>query len=203
MIRKKAMALVVMFGAMCVGIQFSHSLSAYQLPDTGRHTCYDDQGNVIDCPSLGEPFHDQERQYQGAVPAYQDNSDGTVTDLNIGLIWMQNTADTDEDGDIDSNDQLNWHAACDYCADLSYAGHSDWRIPNRRELMSIVDYGRSPAINPVFGCLSSGYWTGSTDAGYHGGAWSVGFNVGYAGSNYKSNERYVRCVRGGHGYDAR
>lgn len=135
MFRKELIALVFI-SAIYFGLCLPTLVMAYQLPDTGQHTCYDDQGNEITCPE----------------PAYQDNGDGTVTDLNTGLIWMQNTADTDGDGDIDSGDELDWQPACDYCADLSYAGHSDWRLPNRRELISIVDYGRSdPAIDRRLG----------------------------------------------------
>lgn len=197
MIRKELIA-IVFLSAMYFGLYLSTSVIAYQLPDTGQHTCYDDQGNEITCPEPGEPFYGQDAQYQGPEPAYQDNGDGTVTDLNTGLIWMQNTADTDEDGDIDSNDELEWQPACDYCADLSYAGHSDWRIPNRRELASIVDYGRSyPAINPVFGCRSSIYWSGSARAGDPGGAWGVGFGSGGVYGDSKDLDGYVRCVRGG------
>ena len=170
----------------------------YKLPDTGQHTCYDADGHVIDCPAPGEPFYGQDAQYQGAEPAYRDNGDGTVTDLNTGLMWMRATADTDNDGDIDSGDELDWQPACDYCDGLEYAGYSDWRLPDRRELMSIVDYGRDyPAINPVFSCRSSYYWSSSTYAFRPAHAWGVDFISGRVDYYYKGNDYYVRCVRGG------
>lgn len=52
------------------------------------------------------------------------------------------------------------------CNGISAGGFSDWRLPNVKELMSIVDYGRvSPAIDPIFdNCQSYDYWSGTTYA---------------------------------------
>lgn len=88
---------------------------------------------------------------------FVDNGDGTVTDRNTGLMWMQNDsghlrAGTSGDGGLD------WQQALDWAENLEYAGYSDWRLPNAKELQSIVDYSRSPAttnsaaIDPVFNC---------------------------------------------------
>jgi len=165
----------------------------YKLPDTGQHTCYDGYGNVISCPSPGEPFYGQDAQYEGPQPAYQDNGDGTVTDLNTGLMWQQS----------DNGTVREWQEACNYCDGLTLAGHSDWRIPDRRELVSIVDYGRYyPVINPVFDCNSYHYWSGSTYAfkpdGRGGGQrWRVSFDYGYVTDYHEGYRYYVRCVRGG------
>jgi len=77
---------------------------------------------------------------------FTDNSNGTITDRATGLTWMQN----------DSGNGLNWEGALNYCAGLNYAGISDWRLPNAKELHSIVDYTRAPdttssaAIDPIF-----------------------------------------------------
>lgn len=60
----------------------------YLLPDTGQTKCYDNY-QEIPCPNLGELFHGQDANYQGAQPAYRNNGDGTVTDLVTGLIWQQ------------------------------------------------------------------------------------------------------------------
>ncbi|MEO9944834.1 DUF1566 domain-containing protein [Paraglaciecola sp.] len=77
---------------------------------------------------------------------FVDNGDGTITDAATGLTWQQ----------ADSNEGLNWQSALEYTENLSLAGHDDWRLPNAKELQSIVDYTRSPAtsgsaaINPIF-----------------------------------------------------
>jgi hypothetical protein len=71
---------------------------------------------------------------------------------------------------------LGWWQALDYCESLSFVGHDDWRLPNVRELQSIVDYGRSePAISPVFGAWSSQYWSSTSNALNHSDSWVVDY----------------------------
>jgi len=117
------------------------------------------------------------------------NGDGTVTDTSTGLMWQQAT-----DG------AMNWEAAISHCEALSLAGYDHWRLPNRKELRSIIDYSRSsPAIDTaVFpGTVSSYYWSSTTYARYTGGAWDIGFSSGHDASSDKSGSGYVRAVRGG------
>lgn len=99
---------------------------------------------------------------------FVDNGDGTVTDKATGLTWMK----------YDSKKAMSWFYALKYAENLKYAGHSDWRLPNAKELQSIVDYTRSPdttnsaAIDPVFSCTPITnearkkdypcYWTSTT-----------------------------------------
>jgi hypothetical protein len=113
---------------------------------------------------------------------FVDNGDGTVSDIATGLMWTQN----------DNGEGLNWQEALEYAQSTnseSYLGHSDWRLPNAKELQSIVDYTRSPqttnsaAIAPVFNCseiTDEGgnknfpfYWTSTTHANMHGGSNAV------------------------------
>lgn len=80
------------------------------------------------------------------INRFEDNGDGTVTDQSTGLTWMQS----------DSRRSMSWQEALAFAENLSIAGHRDWRLPNAKELQSIVDYSRSPdstgspAIDPVF-----------------------------------------------------
>ncbi|MBC8420655.1 MAG: DUF1566 domain-containing protein, partial [Desulfobacterales bacterium] len=161
----------------------------YQLPDTGIDKCYDNDSEIT-CPSLlTQWYYGQDAQYDGPQPTYTDNGNGTVTDLNTGLMWQQ--------GDSQNASSRTWQEAGDYCSGYSLAGHSDWRLPNRRELMSIVDYGRyNPAIDTAYfpNCGSSGYWSDSTYAGDSNQAWAVDFYFGYVLN--KASNNYVRCVRG-------
>ena len=77
---------------------------------------------------------------------FVDNGDRTITDTATGLTWQQ----------TDSIKTMDWPSALNYCESLTFAGHSDWRLPNVKELQSIVDYSRSPetsnsaAIAPLF-----------------------------------------------------
>lgn len=77
---------------------------------------------------------------------FVDNSDGTISDLATSLMWQQS----------DSEAGYNWEGALSYCEKLTLSNYSDWRLPNSKELHSIVDYTRSPdttnspAINSLF-----------------------------------------------------
>jgi hypothetical protein len=121
---------------------------------------------------------------------FVDNGDGTVTDTSTGLMWQQG-----EPGG------MAWEEALAYCEDLSLAGYTDWRLPNRNELQSIVDDGEyRPAINTVFfpGAEPFNYWSSTTCASHSDYAWPVDFDYGYTHYRMdKLSKPYVRAVRGG------
>ena len=72
------------------------------------------------------------------INEFVDNGDSTITDLATGLMWVKN----------DSKVGMNWEDALAYAENSNYAGYSDWRLPNVKELQSIVDYsGVFPALN--------------------------------------------------------
>jgi len=77
---------------------------------------------------------------------FVDNGDGTISDLATGLMWQQS----------DDGIARDWENALTYAESLNLGGKSDWRLPNAKELQSIIDYSRSPqttnspAINPIF-----------------------------------------------------
>lgn len=87
--------------------------------------------------------------------SFNDNGDGTITDSATSLMWLQNDSGHFNAGS-QSNGSLNWQEALAWCEDLNYADHTDWRLPNAKELQSLVDYSRSPkttnsaAIDPLF-----------------------------------------------------
>jgi hypothetical protein len=95
---------------------------------------------------------------------FVDNGDNTITDEATGLMWMK----------ADSGRAMNWEEALVYSEDLEYAGYGDWRLPNAKELQSIVDYTRAPdaadpamrtaAIDPIFDISDneSWFWTGTS-----------------------------------------
>jgi hypothetical protein len=181
------------------------------LPATGQTKCYSTGGEIA-CDSADYPGQDgfykagcpSEGRFvvnDGGTPA--DMSDDTVTDTCTGLMWQKDTADVDGNGLIGNEDRLNWQGALKYCDSLSFAGHDDWRLPNVRELQSIVDYGRFDlAIDPVFGALSDWYWSSSSyDSPWN--AWVVLFNGGWVGVGRqdvisgKDDQYYFRAVRSG------
>lgn len=110
-------------------------------------------------------------RYVRGNPAYGKNNfavtGDTVTDQATGLTWQQ----------ADSGKTLNWQDSLAYCDTLVLAGHDDWRLPNAKELQSIVDYSRSPkttnsaAIDAVFAVTTteSYYWSSTTHLEFPGG----------------------------------
>ena len=126
------------------------------------------------------------------APSYTDNGDGTTSDNNTGLMWVKDCG----------SGVMSWEQALSSCEGLTYAGYSDWRLPNRRELLSIVDYGAdSPAINTTYfpihftDAQDTYYWTStSQDADQ---AWTVFFTQGASTASSKTEDKHVRCVRGG------
>jgi hypothetical protein len=179
------------------------------LPDTGQTKCYgivEGQG-WTEVPCGEAACQGQDGQYAAGCPAegrFVDNGDGTVTDNCTGLMWQKDTADVNGDGQVspgfDGGDSVPWCDALAYCEDLEFAGYDDWRLPNVRELESIVDYGTfNPAIDPVFRAFSV-YWSSTSVADGPYDAWLVSLGrslVSGLGLYFedKGNVHSVRAVR--------
>lgn len=125
-----------------------------------------------------------------SAPVLTDNNDGTITDNVSRLMWQKQ-----DDGLTE-----NWQGALTYCEGLSFGGHTDWRVPNIRELHSIVDatkYG--PSIDTAYftKTKTSYYWSStSVAANPTTYAWIVSFNSGSVNNTVnKITPYYVRCVR--------
>ena len=137
---------------------------------------------------------------------YTDNGDGTITDKATGLMWKQcseGQSTTTNACDTGARSGYSWQDALQQAQILNssggFAGHTDWRLPNRNELASLVERQCwLPAINiNLFPGTASGYWSSSPNARYSGNAWFVRFDSGsveYTGNSFTKN---VRLVRGG------
>ena len=134
---------------------------------------------------------------QWPVPRFLDSDDGTVLDLLTGLIWLKNANCF---GIKNWNDAL---FACNNLADGDCAlsddsSSGDWRLPNIRELQSLIDYDRDypplPSGHPITNVRTSYYWS-STASFYR--AWHVQMSSGGVGHDHQSAEFYVWPVRGG------
>lgn len=127
---------------------------------------------------------------------FTDNHTGTVTDNVTGLVWQKE----------DDKTYRDWDTAITYCENLNLDSYTDWRLPNIKELNSIIDRSRrDPAIDPIFPVTNTNnsywvqFWSSTTSMG--GGAsiaWFINFLTGGIGTANKSALAvYVRCVRGG------
>lgn len=130
-------------------------------------------------------------QKDAAKLARWQRSGEMVTDSKLGLMWQDNSAA--------KSTKKKWKSAKKYCQNLSLGGYSDWRLPNYDELLSIVDYDRyDPAIMPSFKNVNTSdrYWSSSSYVSNPKYAWIVYFKDGYTNYYRKTDEYYVRCVRG-------
>ena len=151
-------------------------------------------------------------------PRFTDNSDGTITDNLTGLIWLQNanciqthypSFDNDVAGDsnIAGDGKVTWQHALDFVAGINSGtypncsgGSSDWRLPNIKELISLLDHSQSypylTAGHPFTFVYNEHYWTNSADSRYPERAWVVEMALGRIVTRVKETDNfYVWPVR--------
>jgi hypothetical protein len=202
------------------------------LPKTGQTTCYETTGDYdpCDCGSTEWCPAGQDGDWQMGIdpltPRFTNNNDGTVTDNMTGLIWLQNAncqgteygsnwfnamsnvAELNATGEMIGTDSVRRN-----CGDISNGGshQTDWRLPNVREMHSLIDYGVDhPSLtigHPFENVYSRWYWTSTTHLTYHGNAWFVsmwggrvfhlGKNATYHVEDPLNYRLYIWPVRGG------
>jgi len=219
-----SLALLVGLGLSASAVQAtdtSPSCGASTFPATGQTTSFPPTLKTTDAP-----VRDDGVVRAGGALRYQNNGDGTITDLNTGLMWEQKIRDiVTAQGNHDVTRAFLWDAAAatiwDWLEQVNteggtgLGGHNDWRIPNVKELQSIVDYGTfNPAVDVAFnnnpGLLATCgvaecsltattyYWSSTTVANVPANAWAVSFFIGEVAPGAKSAASlFARAVRGG------
>lgn len=134
--------------------------------------------------------------------AYTVHGNGTATDTRNGLMWKVCVEGQVWSAGVCSGVPLTftWANALAHAEGHSFAIRTDWRLPNIKELRSLVEECRpNPAINDTIfpSTPSSNVWSGSPYANDSSYAWLVDFNVGSAGNLSRSFAFQVRLVRGG------
>ncbi|HMO50476.1 MAG TPA: DUF1566 domain-containing protein [Kiritimatiellia bacterium] len=182
----------ILWGVDIFGITgtYSNNCTAF-IPRTGQTVSY-------------TPEDDGEIQYgtTGPTPRFTvatNDTDEVVTDHLTGLMWVKAPRS------LPDNDIVNawtWSNAVAYCRNLEYAGHSDWRLPNIRELLSLIDFGQTdfalPVQHPFSGLFASHYWSSTTRKDDPTLAWNIRPQYGFMGSNSKGNLMNLWPVRGGY-----
>jgi hypothetical protein len=133
---------------------------------------------------------------------YALNANGTALDKKTGLTWMRCALGQTWSGGAcaGASQTYVWQKALQIAESTVFAGKSDWRLPNKKELQSLVEHRcYAPAINlTAFPNAESGWaWSSSPSAGNSSNAWIVVFFNGYGFNDNKNLSHFVRLVRGG------
>jgi len=191
-------------GVTIFGIEGTYPAAA--VAKTGQTICYDNSESTISCSGTGQDG-DKKVGVAWPNPRFTDNGDGTVTDKLTGLIWLKNA--NCNNGKMNWTDALNFANAL-YDGSTSYGGGdcglsdssiaTHWRLPNLKELYSLIDLSRKNPALPT-GHLFSGvqldyYWSSTTSANNTSKAWDINLNSGRVDDYDKVNSVYVWPVRG-------
>ncbi|RJQ21247.1 MAG: DUF1566 domain-containing protein [Nitrospiraceae bacterium] len=173
MLTKKQVILTVMVFTAALLLYCSAFAGTVQLPETGQRTSYraGDDGEL-------------ERGVAWPNPRFAVNGD-CVTDNLTGLMWSRNA---------NLAGYMYWNAALNYANNLTLCGYSDWRLPNRKELRSLIDYSNyGPALptgHPFTNVQSNYYWSSTSYASDTSSAWIVSMWNGFV-YNFIKDYYYV------------
>ena len=173
------------------------------VPKTGQTTCWgpgeEPYSSIeIDCAGTG-----QDGEYQRGVSVdarFTDNGDGTVKDNLTGLIWLKDASCLSYQVWYDALTVSNTLSAGN-CGLTDGSAAGSWRLPNVRELQSLIDFGQfGPALpvgHPFSGVQFSDYWSSTANAYNPSDAWYVNLGLGSVNVSNKADAFSVWPVRGG------
>jgi hypothetical protein len=184
--------------------------TAIRLPKTGQTTCYDSLGDIISCTNTGQDG-DLQKGVAWPNPRFTANADTTIADNLTGLIWATNgnlmqTRDPNWKEYQTFVGAVTWQHALDYVAKLNaenYLGHKDWRLPNFKELGSIVNSAQPNTAEWLnsqgFTNVQAGdfYWSSTSYTNDAVRAWAVDMTFGNERYINKASSNFVWPVRGG------
>ncbi len=169
------------------------------IPQTGQNKCYDSSYEETPCVGTGQDG-DVRAGIAWPSPRFISGTgleNACVTDNLTGLMWIKNPSNLTL--------PLNWNSALLFVNSLNsdgYCGHSDWRIPNRKELFSLIDYSKGAPALPDGSMLSLVldyyyYWSSTSYASNSLYAWCVDMLDGMGVPCSKSFPNHILPVRGG------
>ena len=111
---------------------------------------------------------------------------GIISDSSTNLVWQKTYVSG-----------KTWKEALKYCNDLEYDGKSDWRLPNKNELITLIDYSKSNPASSFPEMPAETFWTSTFETEYGGtkGAYNIDFKKGKLAYDAADADLYVRCVR--------
>lgn len=188
--------------------------ATYPIVDTGQTRVFSDRRQLTNPPKAGQAYYGQDGHYAGLQPSFRDNGDGTVSDLNTGLMWTQ-----------DPGRKVSYRQALAGATTCRVAGHDDWRLPSVKELYSLIQFAGSqqakiPYLPEVFEftwgdvdggrVIDSQFWTATENVGQAMFDEHTVFGVNFADGRIKAYPRdrgrggtarhFVLYVRGNEAY---
>ncbi len=164
---------------------------------TGQKLCYDENGGTIPCEGTGQDGEYREAEEEMEGGRFRSRED-TVLDALAGLEWTRDASIAEF--------PLTWDEAFEFIRNMNdeeYFGRSDWRLPNRRELFSLVSHTKiNPALDaghPFENVFSGYYWTSTTCSRLPNQAWYVHFGGARVHRGMKHRSYMVWPVRSGPG----
>ena len=169
------------------------------VPRTGQEKCWDTRGHEIPSPHGTGQDGELRKGEHVAGPRFTDNLDGTVTDNLTKLIWSKNA---------DPFGELKWEDAVGQARSLASGSHhldddssaGDWRMPNLREILSLIDYGRYepiiPRPHPFENVRNAIYWTSTSLTPAAHMAWMMTLGIGPTVFDIKDSLNRTWPVRG-------
>lgn len=150
---------VILLSLLAVCVQLAAAELPYVVVDTGQDKCFDVR-RAIAPPAQGQPYFGQDAQHPGPKPAYKDNDDGTISDLNTGLMWVKARGE-----------KASWAAAIAGAKQCRVGGHDDWRMPTIKELYSLINFtggctGREESSRPYLDTGFFGFAYGDEAKGF-------------------------------------
>lgn len=201
-VKSMGFMMVELIAVLAFSLSVADAAALVSLPRTGQTTCWDASGSPIACAGTGQ---DGDKQVGVALPSsrFNDNGNGTITDMMTGLVWLKNANCFGYKPWTTALYKANTlsNGACSL-SDGSKAG--DWRLPNRKELQSLLNrqQGNSYILLNTYGFLSiqqstNGvfYWTSSSSAENDSRAWSVNFSDSSINYTEKDFVGYIWPVR--------
>ncbi|QFU76239.1 DUF1566 domain-containing protein [Halioglobus maricola] len=159
------------------------------------------QASAVRLVRVIDPFSGSGGAEETPDERYTIDENGTVTDVATGLMWAQCVAGLEgalcNSGDARS---MDWGTALEYAQNSTLAGHSDWRLPNTKELFSLINFNAAePAINlNIFPATTVDYtWTSSPMIEFSQDSWFINFKTGLNWFKGRDDTMLVRLVREG------